>query len=349
MNKIELIKPDDWHVHFREGEILKKIVPLTSNLYNRAVVMPNISSPIITSHQAKLYKKEILKHSKNNKFFEPLITFYLTENLILNELILAYKNRDVFAVKLYPAGATTNSSKGIRNISSKFNFFEQMCKEQIPLLIHGEINLKSVDVFDREQFFIENELTPIINRFPELKITLEHITTKFAVDFVNDSNENLKASITPHHLILNRTDMLEHKIKPHYYCLPILKKEDDRKALLQAASNDNQKYFLGTDSAPHTVDQKEMECGCAGIFNTINSIQILTQIFEDNSKLDTLENFISINGCQHYNLPINKTTITLEKSDKPIVFDQFLNVKNKKIKIFQPNFDVFWHIKNDVI
>ena len=349
MNKIEIIKPDDWHVHFREGEILKKIVPFTSSLYNRAIIMPNISSPIITSHQARLYKQEILKHSKNNKSFEPLITFYLTENLILNELIAAYKNKDVFAVKLYPAGATTNSSKGIKNISSKYHVFEQLCKNEIPLLIHGEINEKSVDVFDREKVFIENELIPIINKFPELKITLEHITTKFAVDFINKANDNIKASITPHHLILNRTDMLEHKIKPHYYCLPILKREDDRKALLQAAFNNNRKYFLGTDSAPHTVDQKEMECGCAGIFNTINSIQVLTQIFENNSKLDKLENFVSVNGCLHYNLPINKSTIRLEKSVNPIVFDEFLNIKNNKIKIFKPNFDVFWEIKNDII
>ena len=347
MNKIELIKPDDWHVHFREGEILKKIVPLTSNLYNRAVVMPNISSPIISSQQAKLYKKEILKYSKNNKFFEPLITFYLTENLILSELILAHNNKDVFAVKLYPAGATTNSSQGINNISSKYHFFEEMCRYQIPLLIHGEINEKSVDVFDREKVFIENELIPIIKRFPELKITLEHITTKFAVDFINEATDNIKASITPHHLILNRTDMLEHKIKPHYYCLPILKREDDRKALLQAAFNINKKFFLGTDSAPHTVDQKEMECGCAGIFNTVHSVEILTQIFDDNSKLDKLENFLSINGCLHYNLPVNKTTIKLEKSVSPLIFDEYLHIKNKKIKIFKPNFDIFWEIKND--
>ena len=344
MKNITLIKPDDWHVHFREGDLLKKLVPETSKIYNRAIVMPNLSEPITTGNQAINYRKEILNYSSNNELFEPLMTIYFTENLNINSLIESYKSKEFFAVKLYPSGATTNSSKGIKNISKKYNIIEKMCKNEIPLLIHGEVNDNKVDVFDREKFFIEKELYPINKKFPDLRITLEHITTKFAVDYINQANENLKASITPHHLILNRTDMLEHKIKPHYYCLPILKREDDRKELLNAAFNENNKFFLGTDSAPHFTDQKETSCGCAGIFNTINSIQMLAQVFENHKMLNRLEHFISINGPLHYKLPVNKDKITLKKLERPIHFKDYLKVKNENIKIFKPNFDVFWDI-----
>ena len=257
MEKLTITKPDDWHVHFREGELLEKLVTETSNLYNRAIVMPNLKNPINSLLRAQKYKENILKFSKNNNDFEPLLTFYLHDNMDVNELINAHKNKTIFAAKLYPSGATTNSSKGIKNISKIFNIFEKMSLHKIPLLIHGEVNDKNIDVFDREKVFIENDLINIIENFPDLKITFEHITSKFAADFVNDANENLKASITPHHLILNRTDMLAHRIKPHYYCLPILKSETDRRALLDAAFNINGNFFLGTDSAPHDIRDKE--------------------------------------------------------------------------------------------
>lgn len=344
MNTLEIIKPDDWHVHFRESPLLEKLVPETSKLFNRAIVMPNLEEPIIDSKQAFLYKKKILNFSKNNKFFEPLITFYLNKNIISEDLIYAFKNNIIFAVKLYPAGATTNSSKGVSNIYEIFDILEIMSDNNIPLLIHGEVNDKKVDIFDREKIFIEKELIKIIDNFPNLKITLEHITTKYAVDFINNASDKIRASITPHHLVLNRTDMLEHKIKPHYYCLPILKREEDRKALLSAAFNKNQKFFMGTDSAPHDVRLKENDCGCAGVFNTINSIQLLTQIFENNSCLDMLENFVSINGPLHYEQEKNSETITLKKKNKPINYDEYLELKNIKIKIFKPPFDVFWEI-----
>ena len=347
MEKIRIIKPDDWHVHFREGPLLKKLVPETSKLFNRTIVMPNLSRPITNSKHAQRYKEEILKYSKNNKLFNPLITFYLNNEISTNDLINAFKKNIIFAVKLYPAGATTNSSKGVKEISKIFHFLDIMSKHNIPLLIHGEVNDKKIDVFDREKVFIEKYLTKIIGKFPELKVTLEHITTKFAVDFVNQSSDNLKASITPHHLILNRTDMLAHKIKPHYYCLPILKKEEDRKYLLKAAFNKNQKFFMGTDSAPHNKKDKETECGCAGIFNTINSVQTLTQIFDDHKKLNLLENFISINGANHYKLPISNNKITLRKIKKPIYFKSYLKTKNFDIKIFKPPFDIYWDISKE--
>ena len=344
MKTLKITKPDDWHVHFREGKLLEKLVPETSKLYNRAIVMPNLIRPIINSKRALIYKNKILKFSKNNEFFEPLITFYLNDDMCPKELTKAYIQKKVFAAKLYPAGATTNSSKGVKNISNIFKLLEAMTKIKMPLLIHGEVNDKKIDVFDREKIFIETILTKIIQKFPELKITLEHITTKFAVDFVNENSTNLKASITPHHLILNRSDMLEHKIKPHYYCLPILKREIDRKSLLKAAFNKNKKFFMGSDSAPHDIKEKESECGCAGIFNTINSVQMLTQIFDDNNKLDLLEEFISFNGALHYEMPVNTQKIKLGKQKEPIKFSKHLNFGKHKIKIFRPNFDVFWEI-----
>ncbi len=342
MNFIEIIKPDDWHVHFREGKLLKPLVQETSKIFNRSIVMPNLIHPIQTEKSALSYREKILEHVKNNPNFEPLITLYLSDDIDVKEIEKAYKNRNVFAAKLYPAGATTNASKGVKSFEKIYHIFEKMSELQMPLLIHGEVNDKSVDVFYREQIFIEDILEQIITNFPELKITLEHITTDFAVNYIKSQRSNVCASITPHHLILNRSDMLEHKIKPHYYCLPILKKEDDRKSLLDAATSGNNKFFLGTDSAPHTLDQKENECGCAGIFNTINSLQIVTQIFDDAKKLENLEKFVSINGPNHYNLKINTHKVKLHKKIKPIDFNDYLVIENVKVKIFKPPFDVFW-------
>ncbi len=346
MKKIEIIKPDDWHVHFREGLFLEKLVPETSKLFNRAIVMPNLTFPIVSSNQASEYKKQLLDFSKNNEYFEPLMTLYLNEEIDIKDLIKAYENKIIFAVKLYPAGATTNSSKGVKDITKTYKILEAMCKCKIPLLIHGEVNNKEIDVFDREKVFIDNELTQICKEFPNLKITLEHITTKYAVQFVNNTKRNLKASITPHHLILNRSDMLEHTIKPHYYCLPILKREEDRKALLSAAFNTNKKFFMGTDSAPHDIKNKEADCGCAGIFNTINCIQVLAQVFENNRQLNMLENFISVNGALHYELPLNSEKIRLKKVKDPINFPNVLKINNFKIKVFKPNFKIFWQLES---
>ncbi len=347
MSFLEIIKPDDWHVHFREGELLKLLVPETSKIYNRAIVMPNLIKPIQTEKSAVLYKNEILKYSGNNKKFFPLMTLYLSEFIKIEELLNGFKNKNIFAAKLYPAGATTNSSKGVKDIEKIYPILEKMSEIKMPLLIHGEVNDKSVDVFDREKVFVENILDKIYHYFPNLKITLEHITTKFSVDYVKSKKSNLKASITPHHLILNRTDMLEHKIKPHYYCLPILKKEEDRKALLDVAINGDDNFFLGTDSAPHNITEKENECGCAGVFNTIHSLEILAQIFDNNKKIHNLEKFVSLNGSKHYSLNKNNEKITLKKISEPLKFNKLLQSKNYNIKIFKPPFQVYWNIVND--
>ncbi len=345
MKSIKIIKPDDWHVHFREGDVLEHLVNETSKIYGRAIVMPNLNIPITNSKLAKNYKDTILKYSANVNF-KPLITFYLTENININDLIKAYENDIIFAVKLYPSGVTTNSYQGVKKIDRIYSILEIMSDYKIPLLIHGEVNNKNIDVFDREKVFIKNELQNIINNFPKLKITLEHITTRFAVDFVNNAKSNVRASITPHHLLINRSDMLEHKIRPHYYCLPILKREEDRKALVQAAISGNENFFLGTDSAPHTLSTKEAECGCAGIFNTINSIETLAQLFDNCEKIENLEKFSSINGARHYEININNEKIELIKTTEKLNFKEYLLVNSEKYKIFTPPFNVFWHKKS---
>ena len=347
MQILEITKPDDWHVHFREGVFLKHIVPETAKIFGRAIVMPNLKNPIQDQRTAILYKNKILKYVDKNLKFEPLITYYLSEKIKSNDLKLAFLSKNVFAAKLYPKGVTTNSSKGVDEIEKIFHLLEVMSEIKMPLLIHGEANDKELDIFDREKVFIDLILEKIINRFPDLKVTLEHITTKHAVNYILSKPNNIKASITPHHLILNRNDLLLEKIKPHYYCLPILKRENDRKALLKVILEGNENFFLGTDSAPHDISQKESACGCAGIFNSVNCIQTLAQLFCNHNKLHNLEKFISINGSNHYKLNQNKMKIKLVKQNHPINFKNYLIFKNHKIKIFKPPFDVFWDYYNE--
>lgn len=349
MDTLEIIKPDDWHVHFREGLFLKHIVPETAKNFGRAIVMPNLKNPIQDQKRASLYKKEILKNFDKNLKFVPLITYYLGEKINSKDLKSAFINKDVFAAKLYPKGVTTNSSKGVTEIEKIFHLLEIMSEIGMPLLIHGETNEREIDIFDREKVFIDLILEKIIKHFPDLKITLEHITTEHAVNYILSKKNNIKASITPHHLILNRNDLLLEKIKPHFYCLPILKRENDRMALLNVALAGNENFFLGTDSAPHDISQKESECGCAGIFNTVNCVQTLVQLFEDHNNLQNLEKFISINGSNHYNLNHNRVKIKLIKQIDPLSFPSYLNFNDFKIKIFKPPFDVFWNYSRESI
>ena len=345
MEKIEIIKPDDWHVHFRDNEILKTVVPETSKNFARSIVMPNLTPPILNVKQAIDYKKRIEKVIPPIDNFKPYMTIYLTEETNKSELKQAYKDGAVFAVKLYPAGATTNSESGVRNIKEIMSVLETMAEIGMPLLIHGEVTDRDVDIFDREKNFIDHHLDFICKEIPDLKITLEHITTKDAVQYIDNGNENLGASITPHHLCLNRNDMLVGGIRPHYYCLPVLKRESHREELLKVAVSGNLKFFLGTDTAPHLNFDKENSCGCAGIFNATYCLQILTQIFDNESSLDNLEKFVSINGATHYELENNTEKITLVKSKKPILFQKKIVCGNDYIEIFNPNFPVFWDVK----
>ena len=345
MKQLEIIKPDDWHVHFRDEEILKAVLPETTRHFARSIVMPNLIPPILNGRDALQYKKRIEKAIPKGDNFTPFMTLYLTENTDKNELKESYKNGFVFAVKLYPAGATTNSDSGVKDLKKVMPTLETMAEIGIPLLIHGEVTDKNIDIFDREKVFIDQKLNFICKELPELKITLEHITTKEATLYVNEGNKNLVATITPHHLALNRNAIFIGGIRPHNYCLPILKREIDRKALLKAATSSNTKFFLGTDTAPHLSIDKESACGCAGVFNSTYCVSILTQLFDNENALPQLENFISKNGAKHYNLDINKDKITLIKSNKSLKFKKYLNVNKQKIKIFEPDFPVFWQVE----
>jgi dihydroorotase len=342
MKEIEIIKPDDWHVHFRDGEILKAVVPETTRNFARAIIMPNLIPPIINAKQAQNYKKRIESAIPPKNNFLPLMTLYLTEKTNINELQEAYTNGLIFAAKLYPAGATTNSESGVKNIQNIMTILETMSDIGMPLLIHGEVTNKEIDIFDREKAFIDLNLDFIHKRLPELKITLEHITTKEATAYVKEGNKNLVASITPHHLALNRNAIFVGGIKPHYYCLPILKREEHRKALLDVATNGNPKFFLGTDTAPHLTHDKESSCGCAGVFNATYCMPVLTQIFDNENSLPNLQTFVSINGSLHYGLKPNKETIKLSKQSDPLKFKKSISVNDNDITIFEPDFNVFW-------
>ncbi len=344
MEEIEIIKPDDWHVHFRDNDILKAVVPETTRHFARAIVMPNLTPPILNGKQAIEYKERIKKVIPKTHNFTPLMTIYLTESTDKNELKEAFNNKAVFAAKLYPAGATTNSESGVKDIKKIMPVLESMANIGMPLLIHGEVTHKEVDIFDREKVFIDKNLDYLCKELPELKITLEHITTEDATKYVKQGNQNLVASITPHHLTLNRNAIFAGGIRPHNYCLPILKREKHRRALIKAATSGNSKFFLGTDTAPHFTFDKENCCGCAGIFNATYCIPILAQLFDNENALPQLENFISKNGAKHYNLKINKGKITLIKSSQNLIYKKYLDVNEQKIKIFEPDFFVFWKV-----
>ena len=344
MEKLEIIKPDDWHVHFRDGNILKAVVPETSRHFARAIVMPNLVPPILKGNDAVQYRKKIENAIPKKDNFLPLMTLYLTENTNKKELSESYKKNDVFAAKLYPAGATTNSDSGVKDIKKIMPVLEKMAEIGMPLLIHGEVTDKDIDIFDREKVFIDQKLDFICRELPELKITLEHITTSESTIYVIEGNNNLAASITPHHLTLNRNAIFDGGIRPHNYCLPILKREPHRKTLLEAAISGNPKFFLGTDTAPHLTSDKESACGCAGVFNSTYCVSILAQLFDNENALPQLENFISKHGAKHYDLDTNKEKIKLVKSDQNLIFKKYLNVNEKKIKIFEPNFLVFWKV-----
>ena len=272
------------------------------------------------------------------------MTIYLTEETKGAALKSAYKNGAVFAVKLYPAGATTNSDSGVKDIQKIMPVLETMSEIGMPLLIHGEVTDPNIDIFDREKVFIDQKLDFICKKLPELKITLEHITTKDAVSYIKEANKNLGASITPHHLALNRNAIFTGGIRPHNYCLPILKREIHRKALLNAAISGNPKFFLGTDTAPHFTSDKESECGCAGVFNASYCLPLIVQLFDEENALSNLEKFISINGARHYNLEINKEKIKLFRNNKKLILKKALTINKKKIKIFDPGFCIFWNV-----
>ena len=312
LSKVTFTRPDDWHLHVREGEALKSVVPDTAKQFRRAIIMPNLAIPITTAAQAQTYRDEIIAAAPNADF-EPLMTLYLTNNTTPEMVREAKASGIVYGLKLYPAGATTNSDKGVTDIENIYPALEAMQEEGLLLLVHGEVTDPVIDIFDREKVFIDNILIPLAARYPDLKIVLEHITTADAVEFVSNAPANIGATITAHHLLMNRNAIFVGGIRPHHFCLPILKRETHRQALLKAATSGNAKFFLGTDSAPHVQYAKESACGCAGMYTAYHAMELYTEVFANAQALDKLENFASFNGADFYGLPRNSGTITLVK------------------------------------
>jgi dihydroorotase len=307
-------RPDDWHLHLRDGAALKSVLPFTAAQFGRAIVMPNLTPPITTAEAANAYRRRILAAVPRGMDFTPLMVAYLTNGTDPGALATGFRDGAFVAAKLYPAHATTNSSAGVTDIRNIDAVLERMADIGMPLLIHGEVTDPSVDIFDREAVFINNILEPLTNRLPSLRIVFEHATTERAVQFVRQAGRNIGATITPHHLLLNRNAMFQGGIRPHHYCLPVVKREKHRLALIEAATSGDPHFFLGTDSAPHAVSAKETACGCAGIFNAPTAIELYAEVFDAAGALDRLEAFASLNGPRFYGLPVNEQRITLERS-----------------------------------
>jgi dihydroorotase len=312
-DKLTITQPDDWHLHVRNGAILKTVIAHTARQFGRAIIMPNLKPPVTSVDQALLYKEEILAALPENSMFQPLMTLYLTGNTTVEDVKKVAQSEQVFAFKLYPAGATTNSDAGVSNIEAAYPVFAAMEKYNVPLLIHGEVTHADYDIFDREKAFIDTQLTQITRQFPALRIVVEHLTTQEAVQFVESAGDNIGATITPQHLLYNRNAILAGGIRPHFYCLPILKREHHRQALLTAATSGNPKFFLGTDSAPHLTHLKESACGCAGCYSAHAALELYVEAFEQADALDKLEGFASFHGADFYGLPRNTSLVTLEK------------------------------------
>ncbi len=311
MDRLTIARPDDWHLHLRDGQAMASVLEDTARRFGRAIVMPNLKPPVRTTQQALHYRERILGELPEGSTFTPLMTLYLTDSTPPEEIGRAKLSGHVHGVKLYPAGATTNSAEGVTRISRCFRTLEKMEQLGLPLLIHGEVTDPAVDVFDREKAFIDEVLGPIVERFGSLKVVLEHITTRDAVHYVEVTGPNVGATITPHHLLLNRNALFLGGIRPHHYCLPVLKREEHREALVEAATSGNPKFFLGTDSAPHARNTKETDCGCAGVYNSHGAIELYATAFEEAGALDKLEGFASHFGADFYGLPRNRDTITL--------------------------------------
>ncbi len=322
MNQITFTKPDDWHLHLRDDQQMASAVMHTAKYYKRAIVMPNLANPVFTLELARQYRERILSALGNSIGFEPLMTIYLTGDTTSQQVLEVKESGIVYAIKLYPAGATTNSARGVRDLDQCDAVFTMMEKIGMPLAVHGEVTDSEVDIFDREKVFIEKHLSVLVKRYPDLKIILEHITTKDAVQFVESCSNNVGATITAHHILLNRNNILVGGIQPHHYCLPVVKTEEDRKAVLNAATSGNPKFFLGTDSAPHARKEKESATGKAGIYSSPVSLPIYIEMFEKENKLDQLEGFASFFGADFYSLPRNQETITFKK-EETIVPDKY--------------------------
>lgn len=342
--ELTIKRPDDWHLHLRDGAMLEGVLPHTAKDFGRAIIMPNLVPPVVTSDHARAYRERIMAALPSGMNFQPLMTLYLTEETQADDVVSAYEEGLIRSVKLYPAGATTNSQSGVRDFDKVVPILERLAEAGVIMCVHGEVTDNDIDIFDREAVFIDRVLDPLRRRVPNLKVMMEHVTTSNGIDYVKAHDENLACTITTHHLIINRNHILAGGIKPHYYCLPVAKRESHRLALREAATSGDRRFVLGTDSAPHTDDLKEHACGCAGIFTATNTMSCLAHVFEEDGKLDNLEAFSSLNGPAYYGLPVNSETITLVKDDTPVSYPEKIETGAGPVTLFDPGFDLYWRV-----
>jgi dihydroorotase len=345
-NRLTIRRPDDWHLHLRDGAMLEGVVGYTADHCARAIIMPNLVPPVVTGADAAAYRTRIMAAlpagSDSRSAFEPLMTLYLTETTDPEDVAAAAASGLVRAVKLYPAGATTNSASGVQDFDRIAGVLERMAEIGLPLCVHGEVADPAVDIFDREVVFIDRVLDLLRRRTPGLKVVMEHVTTSDGVDYVRSAATGLAATLTTHHLIINRNHILAGGIRPHYYCLPIAKRERHRLALREAATSGDVRFFSGTDSAPHTDPLKLADCGCAGCFTAPNSLSCLAHVFEEEGALHHLEAFVSLNGPAFYGLPPNDATITLAKGADPVAYPARIETGDGPVTVFDPGFPLFW-------
>ncbi|MEH6775618.1 MAG: dihydroorotase [Cereibacter changlensis] len=337
-------RPDDWHLHLRDGAMLQAVLPETTRHFARAIIMPNLVPPVVTAAQAASYRERILAALPEGAAFEPLMTLYLTETTDPEDVAEAAASGLVKAVKLYPAGATTNSASGVRDFDKVRGVLERMAEIGLPLCLHGEVTSPEVDIFDREAVFLDTVLDPLRRATPGLRVVLEHVTTSQGVDYVRGGGPDIAGTITTHHLVINRNHILAGGIRPHYYCLPVAKRETHRQALRAAATSGEASFFLGTDSAPHVDALKEHACGCAGCFTATNTMAILAHVFEQEAALDRLEAFVSLNGPGFYRLPVNEARITLSRGAVQAMPEKILTGAGP-VTLFDPGFPLHWRVE----
>ncbi len=336
-------RPDDWHLHLRDGEMLKAVLPETTRHFARAIIMPNLVPPVVTLDDARAYHGRIMDALPQGAAFDPLMTLYLTENTDADDVAAAHASGLVKAVKLYPAGATTNSASGVSNLDAVRGVLERMAEIGLPLCVHGEVTDPEVDIFDREAVFIDRVLEPMRRAVPGLRVVMEHITTADGVEYARTGDGDLGATITTHHLMINRNHMLVGGIRPHYYCLPVVKRARHQKALREAATSGEARFFLGTDSAPHNDAGKESACGCAGVFSASNTMSCLAHVFEEENALNRLEAFASLNGPAFYRLPPNETRLTLTRQG-PVDYPAKIETGVGPVTLFDPGHPLLWAV-----
>jgi len=342
---LTLTRPDDWHLHLRDGAMLAAVLPHSSAHFGRAIIMPNLLPPVVTTADARAYRQRILAALPAGADFQPLMTLYLTETTDADDVAAGARSGLITAVKLYPAGATTNSQSGVREMAAVMPVLERMAEIGLPLCVHGEVTDTDVDIFDREAVFIARVLDPLRRQVPHLRVVMEHLTTADGVAYVRATETGLAGTVTPHHLIINRNHILAGGIKPHYYCLPVAKRERHRLALREAVTSGDSRFFLGTDSAPHHDTDKEAACGCAGIFNAPNALGCLAHVFEEESALDRLEGFVARHGPAFYGLAPNAATITLTRRRQPAHYPEQIRTATGAVRVFDPGFALHWAVQ----